>query len=43
MYIHMSRTSRVKNRKKTKRLRASLKAKNRRRMNRVSGRRISAR
>lgn len=43
MYIHMSRTSRQKDRTKTKRLRAKFKAKNRRRMNRVAGRRISAR
>lgn len=43
MYIHMSRTSRVKDRGKTKRLRAKLKSKNRRRVNRMAGRRLSAR
>ena len=43
MYIHMTRTSRTKDRNKTNRLRASRKAKNRRRVNRMAGKRLSAR
>ncbi|MDD9941354.1 MAG: hypothetical protein OXU20_09980 [Myxococcales bacterium] len=42
MYIHMTRTSRDKDRKRTSRYRAKLKAKNRRRVNRMAGKRLSA-
>ena len=42
MYIHMTRASRAKNRKKTSRLKARLKSKNRRRVNRMAGKRLSA-
>ena len=40
MYLHMPR-SQKRNRKKTSRYRAKLKAKNRRRVNRMQGRRLS--
>ena len=43
MYIHMTRTSRAKNRARSNRYRAKLKAKNRRRVNRMAGKRLSAR
>lgn len=43
MYIHMTRTSRPKDRKRCNRRRAKLRAKNRRRVNRMAGKRLSAR
>ena len=43
MYIWSKKSRRVKNRTKTKRYRAKLKAKNRRRVNRMAGKRLSAR
>ena len=43
MYIFGTRKPRKKDRKRTKRLRASLKAKNRRRVNRVGGKPMHAR
>lgn len=43
MYIHMTRTSRPKDRTRSNRYRSKLKAKNRRRVNRMAGRRLSAR
>lgn len=42
MFLMISRTARQRNRKRGKRLRAKLAAKNRRRVNRAAGRRISA-
>lgn len=41
MYIHSPRGRKGRNRAKTSRLRAKLKAKNRRRKNRMAGRRLS--
>lgn len=43
MYLHTRRKPRSRNRNKTNRLRAKQKAKFRRRINRVAGRRLSAR
>ena len=43
MYIHMTRTSRLKDRNRSSRRTAKAKAKNRRRVNRMAGRRLSAR
>lgn len=43
VYIFGTRKPRKKDRKRTKRLRAGLAAKNRRRVNRVAGKRMSAR
>jgi len=43
MYIHLSRTSRLKDRTRSNRYRSKLRAKNRRRVNRMAGKRLSAR
>lgn len=43
MFLMISRSARVRDRKRTKRLRAKIKAKHRRRVNRAAGRRLSAR
>lgn len=43
MYIHLTRTARNKDRKRSSRYRAKLRAKNRRRVNRMAGKRLSAR
>lgn len=43
MYLMISRKPRAKDRSRTKRHRAKLKAKNRRRVNRMAGRRLSTR
>jgi hypothetical protein len=43
MYLHSKTSARAKDRKCSNRFRARLKAKNRRRVNRMAGRRLSAR
>ena len=43
MYLHSKTSARAKDRKRSTRFRAKLKAKNRRRVNRMAGRRLSAR
>jgi hypothetical protein len=43
MYLHVTRTPRKKQRGRSNRLRAKLRAKNRRRVNRMAGNRLSKR
>jgi hypothetical protein len=43
MYLHSPRGRKGRNRSRTNRFRAKLKAKNRRRLNRMAGKRLSAR